>query len=335
MSDPKEDTFCYLPFMQMLLQPTGAISPCCWNQEIVYGMVPEQTLSEVWNSKAAQDLRQEFLDGTPKSCLTQMKHIGCHKRSGINRNFVQSLELSAIQSHAPSRLDVRLNGRCNLQCLMCEVWKQPNGLYNQADFWKLGSTEIFPFLKEIDVLGGEPFVQADTYRLIDQVSAVNSDCIWCFVTNGNYHFNETIRSRLNKIKIKWIQVSVDSINPNTYSKIRIGGDLKRTLATIEALVCYQKQRNSENREFRVVASMCVQKLNWQEIPEFLNYCEKTKIMPILQFAYAPTEISLLSENLSLLKEIYLFLKLSCKKCDLATIEPIYLPIKEMLQKNVR
>ena len=33
---------------------------------------------------------------------------------------------------------------------------------------------------------GEPFIQRDFYRLIDEVSGVNSTCRWVITTNGHY-----------------------------------------------------------------------------------------------------------------------------------------------------
>jgi cyclic pyranopterin phosphate synthase len=53
------------------------------------------------------------------------------------------MDVAEVMQSAPKRLDVRLNGKCNLQCVMCDVWSQPNGVYNQSDFWQYGRKEIF------------------------------------------------------------------------------------------------------------------------------------------------------------------------------------------------
>ena len=225
---------------------------------------------------------------------------------------------------------MRLNGRCNLQCVMCEVWKQPNGLYDQSDFWKKGPTEIFPFLKEMDVLGGEPFVQADTYRLIDEIAAVNPLCSWAFVTNGSYKFTDTIRSRLDKIPIRWMQVSVDSLDPKTYSEVRVKGDLTRTLSTIEQLLRYRRKREFEGRGFRILASICVQKLNWKEVHRFLDYFLERRIEPILQFLYDPFELSLLSLSAAEKEEVCAFFMSNADERFHEFLNPIVMPIEESL-----
>ena len=65
----------------MLLQPTGDVSPCCWNQKIKYGNVKNASLLDLWNSPEAISLRKEFMAGNPISCSKQIAEIGCHKRS--------------------------------------------------------------------------------------------------------------------------------------------------------------------------------------------------------------------------------------------------------------
>ncbi len=290
MTEEEEDNFCYLPFVQLLLQPTGAVSPCCWNQEIVLGQVPENSLSEIWNGEKIRQLRREFLSGNPVQCKSYMRQIRCHT---FNRGaYTKSPDLSEIQMLGPRRLDVRLNGRCNIQCIMCDVWKQPNGLYDQSDFWQIGPKEIFPYLMEVDVLGGEPFIQADTYRLIDQVSAVNNSCSWAFVTNGNYNM-QPILKRLEPLDIRWFMLSLDSVVPATYEKIRKGGNLARTLQTIDAIAEFNESRKVEGRAFDFSISMCVQKENWRELESFFDYCRFVKVRPWLQFAYGPSSVSLL------------------------------------------
>jgi len=333
--DSKKKTkgaFCNYPFTQLLLQPTGVVSPCCWNQEIVLGKIPENSLMEIWNGEKIQSLREEFLKGMPVSCATQISHIGCHEWS--QREEPWELDRDVIQKKGPQRFDLRLNGRCNLECVMCDVWEQPNGLYNESDFWKEGPKTIFPHLREIDVLGGEPFIQQDTYRLIDEVQSSTDKCTWAFVTNAHYRFSDRIRSYLDRIDIRWMQVSLDSVNPETYAKVRKKGNLRLVLDTLDALLNYKSSREMEGRGFRFVASMCVQKENWKEVGSFLNFCQEKRMSPILQFAYQPESESLLSASEDNILETVNFFKKLTRIYGEHTISPVLLPIKEILESKV-
>jgi cyclic pyranopterin phosphate synthase len=325
------DNFCYYPFMQLLLQPTGVVSPCCWNQGIVLGQIPYQTLDEIWNGESLRRLRREFLDGKPIQCEKQMRHIGCHKWS--LRDDTHRLPVAEILQAGPLRLDVRLNGKCNLQCVMCDVWKQPNGVYDKSDFWTTGPTKIFPFLKEVDILGGEPFVQGDTFRLIDEVTKVNQTCSWAIVTNGSYVFGPPIRRRLDKINIRWLQISLDSINPKTYSQVRVGGSLEKTLAALDAYRSYAFERRKAGRGFRLLVTMCVQQLNWREIGSFLRFGRRFGLEPQLQFAYDPASVSLLTLPSPERRRILDHLWDLTFEFGTNAVNPIFLPLQEAVKKS--
>jgi cyclic pyranopterin phosphate synthase len=286
------EPFCYYPFTQLLLQPTGAVSACCWTQEKELGRVPEQSLEEIWNGEALRELRREFLQGKPVACAVPIRNRNCHL--GSHRDFSKGTKPQEIMPTGPVRLDLRLNGQCNLRCVMCDIWEQPNGVYDNSDFWTYGPEKVFPFLREIELLGGEPFLQRDMYRLIDAVSAVNSDCLWRLATNGHYKVREPILRALDKIRIDRIHVSLDSLRPEVYREIRLDGELERPLETLRDFGRYQKQRKARGRDFLIAVSICVQQKNWQELEDFLRFCAEGGYVPYVQFASVPWNESLLS-----------------------------------------
>ena len=76
--------------------------------------------------------------------------------------------------------------------------------------------------------------------------------------------------------------------------------------------------------------MCVQKLNWSEIANFISFCTEKKLDSILQFAYQPTEISLLSLPVSERRVILDELNVISKRFGDRIISPILAPIKESI-----
>lgn len=324
-----DKSMCYYPFNQMLLQPNGDVSPCCWNQSVKWGNIKSNSLTEIWNSDAAVRFREEFLSGNPKSCQSQISQIGCHRWS--LRDFDSEIEISAVKTQAPHRLDVRLNGKCNLECVMCDVWTQPNGVYTRTDFWSQGPIKFFPFLREIDVLGGEPFIQPDTYRLIDEISRVNKNCLWSFVTNAQYKLNHFVISKLDLISIRWLQISLDSLVRETYEIVRAKGRFDLVMETLNQFISYRQQRALVGRGFLLNVSMCVQVLNWKELGTFLDFCEKLQLGPILQFAFGPDRVSLLSLPPSERVMIFEFV-CELRKKHGAVVEPIWAPLADSLKE---
>jgi cyclic pyranopterin phosphate synthase len=291
------------------------------------GDAGNESLKEIWNGGRMQALRREFLSGEVRTCRSRMNQISCHR---LFDRFAGETNCSEVMQEPPRRLDVRLNGRCNLQCIMCDVWRQPNKVYDATSFWDEGPAEIFPFLKEIDLLGGEPFIQQDTFRLIEAVSAVNPSCLWAFVTNGQVRFSRRIRLALDRIRIREFQVSIDSLDAETYRTIRRQGDLAQTLSFLDELL-------GLGRDFPVKASMCVLQTNWREVPAFLEFCTGRGVTPELQFAYYDAGSGMSLERLSKVDkaEVVRFLLQSVSVSDQVRLAPVLVPLVLATGQRVR
>ncbi|MGE0174162.1 MAG: SPASM domain-containing protein [Oligoflexales bacterium] len=324
--------FCNAPFVQLMLKPSGDIAPCCYKYAHDLGDIKQQSLLEIWNGDRIKKLRREFLSGQVKTCKKQIAHIACNERFA---RFADIIERNEHQSSAPRRLDLRLNSQCNLSCVMCDVWTGDNKQYDEANFWTEGPSTLFPHLLEVDLLGGEPFIQRDTYRLIEQVTAVNPGCQWSFVTNGHYQFCGRIRRYLDLINIRTFQVSVDSLDSNTYAAIRRKGNLETVKTFISDLVAYRSARAAEDRDFGLVFSMCVLKRNWDEIPNFLRFCRENGAVPDLQYAfYDPSEEnSLAFTTLEQKEHIVTMLLSNTKPSDQPWLAPILKPLQNSIKRG--
>ncbi len=285
----KEGTFCPIPFLQLELSPLGSVSACCFSGEYKVGDVANESIEQIWNGEIIQQWRNEFLTGDVKICENAIKSFGCQKNYQHLNDLV---DFKPIQTKMPQRLDLRLNGKCNLECVMCDVWSQPNGLYDKSDFWDIGPEKIYPHLKEVDMLGGEPFIQKDTFKFIEQVSSVNKECTWGFITNCHYRISKQLRDALEPLKIRHIHLSMDAISSKTYAAIRLKGDFDRVRETVLEFVSIRNERAKVGRGFTLFASMCVQRGNWHELPEFLQFCDDNGLQPIIQELIGRSHLSL-------------------------------------------
>ncbi len=329
-SSLKNKSFCPIPFLQLQLNPMGNVSACCYSEEYKVGDVKTDTIENIWNNETMQKWREEFISGDIKICQKAMKSFECHK---MYEHLIPLVDLNKVQKKPPQRLDLRLNGKCNLECIMCDVWRQPNGLYDKSDFWTYGPQQIFPYLVEVDMLGGEPFIQKDTFRFIDEVAKVNSNCTWGFITNCSYKFNDVLKQHLDKIKLRHIHMSIDSLDPLTYSQVRKNGNLEKTLETVMAYVNYRKERVSKGDYFQLFASFCIQKSNWQEIIHMLEFCEKHEITPILQSVIGREHLSLSHLAQQDLESIIDLLKPFINSPRRGSIMPIYSEVSRLLGRE--
>ena len=217
------EDFCIIPFVNLIFNPGGKIGVCRQKgtQHIV-GDLETSSIDEIWNSKILQQWRGEFLTGNIKTCKKEIANNRCNLGSK-NYEYFENVVLEKEIPLPMKKFTANFNGQCNLECIMCDVWKMPNGYYDKANFWKNVKSEFFPYIKELELLSGEPFVQKDTYKLIDCVSEINPDCWWSFTTNAHWSLTSKIKADLDKIKIKNMQLSIDSFDSKTYSEIRKKG----------------------------------------------------------------------------------------------------------------
>ena len=298
MTDKKNidfDKFCVVPFTTIILEPNGDVGICRQKgTEFIFGNIKENNLEEIWNSQKLMDWRQEFISGNITTCTKEMKHMRCHQCKE-NNQMLDSIDFDHLLTPKILKLTANFNGQCNLQCQMCHVWKMPNGLYDEINFWEYAKENLFPTIHEVDMLSGEPLIQKDTFRLINEVSEVNPNCLWTITTNAHWKLSQHITSHLDKIKIKNLIVSIDSLNAGTYYKIRYPGKIDLVLSNLERIMEYKNARTDRQLDdFNVHWNFLAQKDNWREIPEVLEYTEKRGILPFVTFLYEPHEFSLLN-----------------------------------------
>ncbi|MAF78470.1 MAG: hypothetical protein CME60_09925 [Halobacteriovoraceae bacterium] len=330
-------TFCSMPFVNIILEPDGSVGFCRHKgTDHRLGNLRDHTWKEIWNGEAVKKWRKEFLDSNPKTCTQEIKDIGCNLCPELAKLSPHSKEDYHVEMNRPLRLTANLNGQCNLQCQMCDVWQLPNGYYQEDNFWSPARSELFPFLKEIDLLSGEPLIQQDTFRLIDEVSELNPDCLWSITTNAHWSFNQKRKDYLNKISIKNLILSVDSLNPDVYAKIRKPGNLSVVLKTIEDLVHYDKERIETGLgSMNMNLNFLIQKDNWTEAAEVIHFCLKRNIHPFITFCYTPSEYSLLDLSEEKRIEILHYYLNTLNWGELTLIKRITAPLIHSLPKMAK
>lgn len=327
--------FCHVPFTALILEPDGRVGSCRMKgTEFTVGNLNDNTLEEIWNGPFLREWRREFLSGDVRKCKSEVRYKGCNTCPEYNA-LLPSIDPVEIQTKQPMRIALNLNGKCNLECRMCHIWKEPNGLYEKNGWWDQVA-EWVKNVKEIELLSGEPFIQRDTYRLIDSISVSNPECEWTITTNANWTFNDKVRETLDKIKFKHLTVSIDSLDPASYSKIRKNGDLGRLLETVDRLIAYDRSRIERGLgSLNLHVCFLVQKDNWMELANFHRYAREKGVRHFLIFLFEPFEYSLLDLPESRREEILRFYVESLSREDLNLSRKVFLPLLDSLPKIAR
>ncbi len=148
--------------------------------------------------------------------------------------------LTSSRGKTPVSLRISVTNRCQLQCLYCtpEKHKECGGAVT------LTSDEIVRFVKlitssfslnKLHITGGDPLMRPDIIELIERL---NSKGIEHIVLTTNGQLLEKKAHALKKAGLSRINISLDSLNPDTFKRLTRGGELSCTLAGIEAAMKY-------------------------------------------------------------------------------------------------
>ena len=201
------DTFCIYPWVHQYVGPPGDVKPCCvYLQDEQLGSLKEHTLKEIWNNEATKQMRIDMLNGIePKGCDICFKRQNIvHKTHRIDANqnlfredvydIVNSTEADGtVQEHKLLYIDARWNNLCNLKCRTCGPRFSTSWIEDHAKlfdrtidqvkasgdaFQFSGKTESqlleeilphIPYLKQIYFAGGEPLMQIEHYRVLEEL----------------------------------------------------------------------------------------------------------------------------------------------------------------------
>ncbi|MDD4607460.1 MAG: radical SAM protein [Patescibacteria group bacterium] len=133
----------------------------------------------------------------------------------------------------PKDAVLALTYKCNSRCVMCNIWQQPVSLELQPlDYQKLPTS-----LQDINLSGGEPFLRADLFEIIQNILKINPKVRIIISTNGLAP--ELIQQQIKKIiKIKpdiGVAVSLDGIGQKHEEIRRIPQAYEKVLSTIQVL----------------------------------------------------------------------------------------------------
>jgi len=161
--------------------------------------------------------------------------------------------------------------------------------------------EFLPHLTDAKFLGGEPFMIDVYLKIWERIRKVNPNMRIHITTNGTF-LTDRVKKLLEGLRAGII-LSIDSVNRETYDRIRINGDFDRVMAHLDYLREYTRRKNTF-----ISMAACPITLNWRELPDMLRFCTERDIYLYFNAVYSPAELSLRELPASELAEVIGFLK---------------------------
>lgn len=136
-------------------------------------------------------------------------------------------------------LRLSVTDRCDLRCTYCMPEKMKflpkRDLLTLEELDRLASEFIRKGVKKLRITGGEPLVRRDVIELIEALSRhLDSGALEELTLTTNATQLSKYAERLAIAGVKRINVSIDSLDPETYKRITRGGNLAQVLDGIAA-----------------------------------------------------------------------------------------------------
>ncbi len=136
-------------------------------------------------------------------------------------------------------LRISITQRCNLKCDYChregEVQRaneSPEKM-SRAEIKKIAEVAVSLGITRIKLTGGEPLMRQDVVELVQDIRSLSGLRDLSMTTNGI--LLDTLAKPLFKAGLKRINISLASLNPETYRKLT-GGKLENALAGVQAAI---------------------------------------------------------------------------------------------------
>ncbi len=181
-----------------------------------------------------------------------------------------------LKAEFPSQIIVDVTEVCNLACVHC-----PHPDFKKSEHYSARYLEPELNAKMVDEVRdhgrghtqyirytseGEPLIHPRGYEMIEY-AARNSGVFVTLTTNGTI-MNEKRTRKLLDSGVHMIDISIDALEPETYARIRVNGDLTVTRANVLNLIRWIRQSGSSTK---VVVSFVEQQQNRHEAADFEKY----------------------------------------------------------------
>jgi cyclic pyranopterin phosphate synthase len=135
---------------------------------------------------------------------------------------------------APATVRLSITDRCDLACVYCRPSRRDGYLENRLDddAWKTMVVALIRAgVRRVRVTGGEPLMHPRVVDLVAFVASLGVDDL-ALTTNGTRL--DTLARPLRDAGLRRLTVSIDSLDPERFSRMTRGGRLDRVLAGVDA-----------------------------------------------------------------------------------------------------
>lgn len=271
-----DDKICKIPWVNCEIHDQNKLFFCCpaycyWKD---IGNLGEKSFDKIWNGKKANHFRNELLKGNTSLCDLQTcmsRHL--ESASEIKTKYYDKNNKVKI----PSIIKISDSRECNVACITCrdEIYKRKlSRLEKKKQQRKFKNfLKIAKDLKTVDLSGtGDPFSSKYYRELIKKIVRINKTCKFGIFTNGILMTKEMCNNLGLINRMTLVSISLPGATKETYDKIVKFGNYDKVIDNIKWI-------SSDNSICKKVLNFVIHQINYKEIPDFIELCNKYNFIP--------------------------------------------------------
>lgn len=286
--------YCLLPWTFMQIHAGGMMQCCAVAPDTDIGdflldycdKVSEDPECDPFNNEGLQAIREGILTGnlrpmcrncffvaneliTTEELKKRLKKLLAPRLPGVNLD-----EIDLRKVHAYTWMAISFTNRCNLSCVYCvqSVHKNSNP-YFKMDFPYEYAEKTLDFLAAQGVerfstcVEGEATLYKHWYELFSKFHAKYPHIKMWMTTNLNREFSDEELELLANYHV--LDISIDSLDPALYSKMRRNGNLELLLKNIDLILDKVKKLGIQGPSITLHTVVC--DATWRSMEELADY----------------------------------------------------------------
>ena len=319
-----KNIICHAPFVNLNFEQNGNVRACCYNTQHILGQWPQQSIKQIWQGESAAQLRGYIKDNNlGGGCMECGKMIEAGNYQGVRAKYYDEFAPDSLGTRFnylkqsvtgtvpyPRVMEFELSNTCNLECVMCNGYFSSSIRKNREHLPPIVSPynekfvdeldEFIPHLTDAKFLGGEPFMIDIYLGIWERIRKLNPNIRLHITTNGTF-LNNRIKDLLEGLNAGII-LSIDSVDRETYPKIRVNGSYDKVMENLEYFRDYTRRKKT----FLSMAA-CPITYNWKELPQMLQFCIEKEITLYFNAVFSPSNLSLRDQSPEYLQEVISYL----------------------------
>ena len=253
---------CSNPFESLEIHKNGECYPCCprYTDSFSFGNIFKNSFDQIWNSKNAYFFREKILNGDYSLCSNR---YFCARMYPLVKNIQYS---SGYCDKGPLHIKFCHDDECNIACNSCRPKVRKNSDEKLQQLNNLITTIILPLGKNLQVAefagNGDPFASRHYRKCIQALAKEYPSCKFGIHSNGLLCDEKNVQELGLNNRIASMSISVDAATPDTYRRIRRGGDFYKLLDNLDWIASKRKDFSAFFLFF------VVQSKNFREMPDF-------------------------------------------------------------------